>query len=165
MNEVNHRYDDFGRWVEYTGFRYKDLYNIKTKKGEVVKWCLPNGTSFWPLKSRFGIPDDEVSEIQLVPGSEVVEDPDEQSKDKVFYWLNEQDRAEKNCEQFRPHCNETQHLEVTVKVRINNACARDDAFLRGGYAAIAQEMIDEEGIAGIVDLNDVEVVKAKEVKV
>lgn len=49
-----HRPDDFGLWVGYNSWRFKDLYNVMLKDGEIVKCCYPNASSFSPMVSDTG---------------------------------------------------------------------------------------------------------------
>lgn len=45
-----HRPDDFGIWVGYNSWRFKDPYDIMLKDGTIHKRCSPNGSSFFGSK-------------------------------------------------------------------------------------------------------------------
>ena len=43
----NHTSTDYGKWVEYNGYRFKDLYSIETKDGVVFPLARPNGDGWY----------------------------------------------------------------------------------------------------------------------
>lgn len=65
---INHHPTQQGVWFNYTGGRYKDVYDLRLKTGEVFHALRPNGNSWYP---HFGsnaprvIHDSEVDQVRL----------------------------------------------------------------------------------------------------
>jgi len=70
MNKRNHEPDQQGIWFDYTGFRYKDMYDIQLHDGTVIEMMRPNGNSWYGGKV---IHDDQVAKVRLKPDSELDE--------------------------------------------------------------------------------------------
>lgn len=65
--ERNHEPDEQGIWFSYTGFRYKDYYDIELFDGTIVENCRPNGNGWYGDGER----DSQVKRIRLKPDSEL----------------------------------------------------------------------------------------------
>lgn len=52
----NHRTTDFGVWVDYNGYRFKDAYSLRLLDGTVIPFARPNGSGWYlftaPVVSR-----------------------------------------------------------------------------------------------------------------
>jgi hypothetical protein len=76
--EMSYNYTGYGAWVEYNGWRYKDVHHIKLRNGEVLNFMHPNGNSWHPDVGHDGsisgrtISDQDVAEICLVPDDEIL---------------------------------------------------------------------------------------------
>lgn len=77
---LNHRAEDYGRWVSYLGtWRCKDNYQILLKDGQIIDYVYPNGGSWYPVtdaahkaaKPEGRYLDEEVLAIRLVPDNEL----------------------------------------------------------------------------------------------
>ena len=44
----NHTTTDYGKWVDYNGMRFKDVYSLRLKDGTVIDRARPNGNSWFP---------------------------------------------------------------------------------------------------------------------
>lgn len=86
--EMNHLPTQTGIWVKYTGFRYKDTYDVKLRSGKVYKKCFPNADSFHHDTGK--VKDTNVVEIRLCPDAEL---------DGEWDLIGEA-RIENNCEMF-----------------------------------------------------------------
>lgn len=79
ITKFNHHPEQCGEWFPYNGWRYKDLYDIKLKTGEVLKEYYPNGGSFFStgrdkqtrVVGKERVLDEEVDEIRLLPADEI----------------------------------------------------------------------------------------------
>lgn len=65
----NHEPHEQGVWFDYTGFRYKDYYDIELHDGTIIQECRPNGNSWYGNAN--GVNDSEVKRIRLKPDSEL----------------------------------------------------------------------------------------------
>lgn len=65
--ERNHAPHEQGIWFDYTGFRYKDYYDIELFDGTIVEDCRPNGNGWYGN----GELDVQVKRIRLKPDSEL----------------------------------------------------------------------------------------------
>lgn len=43
----NHRTTDFGVWVDYNGYRFKDAYSLRLLDGTVIPFARPNGSGWY----------------------------------------------------------------------------------------------------------------------
>lgn len=43
----NHTTTDYGKWVDYNGMRFKDVYSLRLKDGTVIERARPNGNSWY----------------------------------------------------------------------------------------------------------------------
>lgn len=76
-DRMNHTPEDIGKWIKYTGYRYKDPYNIQLKDGTIHKNMYPN-SYYWnqgfnnvndlprAIEIEEPIHDDQVVAIQLM---------------------------------------------------------------------------------------------------
>lgn len=68
----NHEPDQQGAWFDYTGFRFKDMYDIRLKDGRVFEMMRPNGNSWYGYGAESGpVSDDQVAQVRLKPDSEL----------------------------------------------------------------------------------------------
>lgn len=88
--KLNHMPQQVGVWVAYTGFRYKDLYDIETFDGQFYTKMRPNADSFHSMVSSIVIKDEDVKSLRLTPEEHL--DPD--------YELTGVERIERNLEMF-----------------------------------------------------------------
>lgn len=65
--ERNHEPHEQGIWFDYTGFRFKDWYDIELFDGTIVEECRPNGNGWYGNGER----DTQVKRIRLKPDSEL----------------------------------------------------------------------------------------------
>jgi len=84
--ERNHEPDQQGIWFDYTGFRYKDHYDIELMDGTIVEMCRPNGDGWYGDGER----DNQVRRVRLKPDSELNDE----------YHITGQDRIDRNLEMF-----------------------------------------------------------------
>lgn len=76
---LNHREEDYGRWVSYLGtWRCKDNYQILLKDGRIVDYCYPNGESWFVQTpnhqedvTEHQFKDQDVLAIRLMPDNEL----------------------------------------------------------------------------------------------
>lgn len=63
----NHFPEDIGKWVEYNGFRYKDVYDLELHDGTILYYYYPNAYS-WNRRC-FGkhpvVEDSDVKRVRL----------------------------------------------------------------------------------------------------
>ena len=75
---MSYNYTAYGEWVEYNGWRYKDVHHIKLRNGELLSFMYPNGNGWHPDVGHDGsihgrrIRDEDVAEICLVEDSEII---------------------------------------------------------------------------------------------
>jgi hypothetical protein len=91
----NHLPTDYGIWVPFTGFRFKDLYDIQLHDGSIIKSCRPNADVWtsWTDQTqhpRTEFHDSEVAMVRLIPDDEVVEE----------YHFSGEYRIKRNSEMF-----------------------------------------------------------------
>lgn len=91
----NHSPRDYGVWVEYNGWRFKDLYDIELLDGSVIKSCRPNGDMWTSWTDQTQHPktefnDIEVARIRLIPDEEIQEK----------YHFSGESRVKRNSEMF-----------------------------------------------------------------
>ncbi|MGL6123360.1 MAG: hypothetical protein ACRC1W_10145 [Shewanella sp.] len=74
----NHHPAQQGIWFEYNGSRYKDVYHIKSRCGEVLQFMYPNNGGWHPdrgapkvQRAIRDIKDVDVMEVMLVPDAEI----------------------------------------------------------------------------------------------
>lgn len=82
----NHEPDQQGIWFEYTGYRYKDLYDIRLQNGKEYAMMRPNGNGWYgaPLK----ITDEDVSHVRLKLDSELEEEWYATGQDRIDHQIN-----------------------------------------------------------------------------
>ncbi|EBV8434171.1 hypothetical protein AVA65_07965 [Salmonella enterica subsp. enterica serovar Minnesota] len=76
---LNHRAEDYGRWVSYLGkWRCKDNYQILLKDGRIIDYCYPNGGSWYvkdpkrnPEGTEHRFEDNDVVAIRQIPDNEI----------------------------------------------------------------------------------------------
>jgi hypothetical protein len=76
---LNYHPSEQGVWIEYNGWRYKDVHHIKLHDGTVVKYMYPNGNSWNPdvtpkgsgVGERGEYKDSQVKEIMLCTDDEL----------------------------------------------------------------------------------------------
>lgn len=71
---LNHRHDQHGVWFDYDGNRYKDVYDIRLKTGEVLTFMYPNANSWNPeigSNATRVVSDDEVDQVRLKTDEEI----------------------------------------------------------------------------------------------
>lgn len=89
-HDVNHLPQQTGLWFHYTGFRYKDYYDVITHNGDEYEKLRPNGEHFHG--HGVNIHDYDVAYIRLVPDDRL--NPD--------FELTGKDRIARNIEMFGP---------------------------------------------------------------
>lgn len=77
-HERNHEPHQQGEWFPYTGFRYKDMYDIELHDGTVREHMRPNANAWFPwnmgAKGKHGgsrVGDEAVARVRLKPDSEL----------------------------------------------------------------------------------------------
>lgn len=76
-HKLNHMPFQTGCWFAYTGFRYKDHYDVELHDGTVHKCMYPNATSFNAMDGTgVVVSDEDVAFIRLVPDEELQSDYD-----------------------------------------------------------------------------------------
>ena len=65
--ERNHEPHEQGIWFDYTGFRFKDYYDIELFDGQIIKNCRPNGNGWYGNGER----DHHVKRVRLKPDEEL----------------------------------------------------------------------------------------------
>lgn len=69
--ERNHEPDQQGIWFDYTGFRYKDHYDIELMSGTIAEKCRPNADCWNDGKTGEVYHDSQVRQVRLKPDSEL----------------------------------------------------------------------------------------------
>lgn len=87
--ERNHEPHQQGEWFDYTGFRYKDYYDVQLTDGRILEMCRPNADAWYADNGQVAY-DKNVVKIRLKPDSEL--DPE--------YQHVGDDRIERNLEMF-----------------------------------------------------------------
>jgi hypothetical protein len=85
-HERNHEPHEQGIWFDYTGFRFKDYYDIELFDGTIVKSCRPNGNGWYGNGER----DVQVKRVRLKPDNEL---------DPKWHFTG-QERIQHNLEMF-----------------------------------------------------------------
>lgn len=71
---LNHMPHQTGVWFSYTGFRFKDYYDVELHDGTILKKTYPNSTSFMCMDgSGKQCTDEDVAFLRLVTDSELEE--------------------------------------------------------------------------------------------
>jgi len=68
VGKRNHEPHEQGIWFDYTGFRYKDMYDIQLHDGTIIEMMRPNGNSWYGDRV---IRDEQVSKVRLKPDNEL----------------------------------------------------------------------------------------------
>lgn len=72
--KLNHMPQQIGCWFAYTGFRYKDYYDVETHNGSIFKGMYANGQSFYSMDgSGQTVSDSDVAYIRLVTDEDLGE--------------------------------------------------------------------------------------------
>lgn len=64
-SQWTHRPDDFGVWVGYNSWRFKDPYDVMLKDGTIHKCCSPNASSFMSHDDGTNISEYDVIAVKL----------------------------------------------------------------------------------------------------
>lgn len=80
----NHEPHQQGEWFEYTGFRFKDYYDLELKDGTILKGCRPNATAWYQAFRNRRVGDEQVAKIRLVPDDELPYELCERGVDRVL---------------------------------------------------------------------------------
>lgn len=90
-HELNHMPFQYDVWFKYTGFRYKDLYDIEMKDGTIHEMMYPNASSFVSFAGKnVSVDDTDVAFIRLIPDTRL----------EGEYFNTGIDRLERNLEMF-----------------------------------------------------------------
>ena len=87
--DINHNSTQQGEWFDYTGFRFKDWYDIELKDGRILTMCRPNADAWYAYNGQRAT-DAQVKRVRLKPDSEL--DPER-------HYVG-QDRIDLNNEMF-----------------------------------------------------------------
>lgn len=91
--KFNHRGDWFGRWVEYNGWRYKDIYDIELYNGIIALRMYPNANA-WSGALR--VEDESVKRIRLSRYNRFASNEEELDTEDGLKW-----RADHNFDLFK----------------------------------------------------------------
>lgn len=89
--ERNHEPHQQGEWFPYTGFRFKDYYDIELHDGTVLKKCRPNGDG-WYGRTSPAPRDKKVKRVRLCVDGDL----------NSNYEFTGQERIDRNIEMFGP---------------------------------------------------------------
>lgn len=84
--ERNHEPEQQGEWFEYTGFRFKDWYDIELDGGRIVEMCRPNADAWYP-ENADPIHDNDVSKVRLKPDNELDDNWHYTGEDRISHNL------------------------------------------------------------------------------
>ncbi len=87
--ERNHEPHQQGEWFDYTGFRFKDWYDIQLKNSKIIEMCRPNADAWYSYNGK-AFNDKQVDKVRLKPDSEL---------DPEWHHVGE-DRIKQNIDMF-----------------------------------------------------------------